>query len=629
MTENQDRIIRLVQSSTRNLIDSFSKKTEILSGSTDIKKLIREGYDPKIVQNTAKSLFGSDVVKFLAIDGTLSEEEKLSMLIFYSAAFGYVGQVEFSEKGCISLEPSASEGGKEVSTAIPIHESDIGEVIGIRVEAGIDADIERLPSALMHLAEYYIALKTLSIDPEIKIVLFDRQLAIDIPHLISNVTDLLENYVDECVLCGLETEFGIVTPLDLELARMFHPNEGLEVPSPRSQFIKYAAIKQLMSHKKGTFVGYEDLLSKIRANPGRLKKLTNDLTDLDSKYCLFEKDSEGTASLKNTDSTHHLILITGAQDYWQRVFSAAMRVAGHIFDTPEGEHPLIFKKDDVKKWITATDLEYLTLIMIYAMLRQAWEKNVLVIGLIKDMAAAEMIKTIIPILEQSGKIHFVDKLPNLSSDRMLLQVYSIMNANSVKTPWKTFEFDACFRTIAPIQSKPNQNDNILSEGIEKIEVAGAFKNLISAERMFVKSYIQLWNSEGDPRFRSFVFSYDRPCYPGYDMPGELLLHHLDNKIEEEIRPIIHFDRDSEISHLVMAILKSMAGESIPECIGHNYPLFLADKKAKAILHQARSAVISAVSFEMARTRMDQEVLFGPSFRQFRSTVENARRRRGA
>ena len=130
-----------------------------------------------------------------------------------------------------------------------------------------------------------------------------------------------------------------------------------------------------------------------------------------------------------------------------------MRVAAHIFDTPEGEHPLIFKKGNVKKWITATDLEYLTLIMIYAMLRQAWEKNVLVIGLIKDMAAAEMIKTIIPILEQSGKIHFVNKLPNLSNDRMLLQVYSVMNANSVNTPWKTFEFDACFRTIAPIQSK--------------------------------------------------------------------------------------------------------------------------------------------------------------------------------
>ena len=154
----------------------------------------------------------------------------------------------------------------------------------------------------MHLAEYYIALKTLSVDPEIKIVLFDRQLAIDIPHLISNVTDLLENYVEECILYGLETEFGPVTPLDLELARMFHPNEGLEVPSPRSQFIKYAAIEQLMSHKKGTILGYEELLNKIGAKAGRLKKLSKDLTNLDSKYCLFEKDTDDNIRLENKDS---------------------------------------------------------------------------------------------------------------------------------------------------------------------------------------------------------------------------------------------------------------------------------------------------------------------------------------
>jgi hypothetical protein len=522
VTENQDRIIKLVQSSTRNLIDSFREKAETLSGLSEIGKLIREGYDPKIAQNIAKRLFGSDEVKFLAIDGTLSEEEKMSMLIFYSVAFGYVGQVKFSEQGCISSEPHAGEGGKEVSTAIPIHESDIGEVIGIRVEAGIDADIERLPSALMHLAEYYIALKTLSVDPEIKIVLFDRQLAIDIPHLISNVTDLLENYVEECILYGLETEFGPVTPLDLELARMFHPNKGLEIPSPRSQFIKYAAIEQLMSHKKDTILGYEELLKKIGAKAGRLKKLSKDLTNIDSKYCLFEKDTDDRIRIENKDSTH-LVLIAGAENYWQKVYSTAMRVAAHIFDTPEGEHPLIYKKGNVKKWITATDLEYLTLIMIYGIVRQAWERNVLVIGLIKDMAAAEMIKTIIPILEQSGKIHFVNKLPNLSNDRMLLQVYSVMNANSVNTPWKTFEFDACFRTIAPIQSKSSRNEKNLIENAAKVGVAGAFKNLISAERMFVKSYIQLWKSEGDPRFRSFVFSYDRPCYPGYDMPGELVV----------------------------------------------------------------------------------------------------------
>ena len=35
-------------------------------------------------------------------------------------------------------------------------------------------------------------------------------------------------------------------------------------------------------------------------------------------------------------------------------------------------------------------LEYMTLVMIYALLRQAWERNILVIGLIKDTNASEL-----------------------------------------------------------------------------------------------------------------------------------------------------------------------------------------------------------------------------------------------
>ena len=31
--------------------------------------------------------------------------------------------------------------------------------------------------------------------------------------------------------------------------------------------------------------------------------------------------------------------------YWQRVFSATMKVAKHIFETPEGKHPLIYEDD--------------------------------------------------------------------------------------------------------------------------------------------------------------------------------------------------------------------------------------------------------------------------------------------
>jgi hypothetical protein len=612
----------MIQSSTRYILDSFNVKTNSLSASyEDIGQLMRVGYDAKIAYRTARSLFGSDTVEFLAIDGTMSEDQKLDMLVFYTAAFGYVGKLEFADSGCVSSEPVSMENnGKDISAAIPIHEEDVGEIMGVRKEGNLEIDVDRLPSALMQLAEYYIAIKTLLENPNIKVVIFDRQLAIDVPHLISNVTEVMENETSTFVLDGVETEFGKVTNLDLELARMLHPNKDLQIPSPRSQFLKFAAINTLLS-KRDTISGYEDLLNKAGANKERLQKLSKDLKKFNNKFKLFDS---GNISKEDSSDIKLFDIDPNMKDYWQRVFSAAVKMADHIFDTPLGEHPLVVKKDGINKWITTYDVEYLTLMMIYSLVRLAWEKHILILGIIKDMAAAELIKTVIPILESNDNVKFKNKLPKFSNDRMLLQCNSVINAKFVNTPWKTFEFDACFRTMAPVIQEMEDDGEKRTEA-KKIQVKGAFKNLISAERMFVKSYIQLWSSAENPAVRSYVFSYDRPCYPKYDIEGELILHHHDSNVDELIRPMIHFREDSHISHLVMAILTSMSSVAIPECIGHNYPLFLADKKAKAILRESRRAYLSAVSFELAHSKLDQQVLFGPSFREFRSSMERARR----
>ena len=125
--------------------------------------------------------------------------------------------------------------------------------------------------------------------------------------------------------------------------------------------------------------------------------------------------------------------------------------------------------------------------------------------------------------------------------------------------------------------------------------------MISQERMFAKSYFQLWSSDVDPTVRSHVFSYDRVCYPKYDNNYELLLLHRDDNIDEEIIPIIHFEKDSNISHLIMSILISMSTEVIHEALGHNYPLFLADKKAKKMLIDAETTYISILSLRANKT----------------------------
>jgi hypothetical protein len=137
---------------------SFRDKTESLTKcSDDIKQLLREGYDVKLARETAEKFFGKKKISFIAIDGTESQDQQLDMLIFYAGAFGYIGQLEFVEKGCSCGEIVEANSITNVSAAIPIHEEDASNIVGETTEGGIEVDPERLPSTLMQFAEYYMA----------------------------------------------------------------------------------------------------------------------------------------------------------------------------------------------------------------------------------------------------------------------------------------------------------------------------------------------------------------------------------------------------------------------------------------------------------------------------------------
>ena len=548
---------------------------------------------------TGRKFFGGDEIGFVAIDGTDSADQQLDLLVFYVGAFAYSGKIRFLD-GQIAVGNSQPLGGDlSVSAAIPLSEEDSSLVFGQRTQSGIEVDSERLPTAIMHLAEYYLAFKATVADSHTKVVLLDRTLAGDVAHLVWSTRDLIHDHL--CILEGMDTPNGRVSNFDLELARMLLPNDELNVPAPRSQLLKYAALWQLF---EGREYNLPQLIGRIAANQNRLSSLQNDFGELESEYHSFER-TLGAFKLK-----------PGASEYWDRVLSAALATADHIFN-PSGGHPLRLKKSDKELWITADDLDFLVLIFVYALTRNAWKDNTIPIGLIKDTEAAELTKTLLPLLQDSAKLKLPHGLPNFNTDKMLLQTNSVVNSSDVPTPWHTVEMDAAFRTMVPVK------DPTLPKG--EARVKGAYRNVILPERTYLKTYIQLWSSEKNPAVRSHVFSFDRPIYAGYDHWDEMLLHNEDNRVDEKIRPALHFDRGSEITNLVMAILKSMSSEAIPEALGHNYPLFLADKKAKFVLEQNREAYLGAVAIEMAKSGLDQQVLFSRKFRDYRSKVEAKRK----
>lgn len=597
----ETRTIEEVEASTRFLLNSFKHKIgELKESGPEIRRLLRFGVDAASASVSGKKFFGQNEVDFVAIDGTDSVDQQLDLLVFYVGAFAYSGKVAFLDGNIEVGDSRPASSDLSVSAAIPLSEEDAAQVFGQRTESGVEVDPERLPGALMHLAEYYLALKAITAENPARVVLLDRTLAGDVAHLVWSTRDLIHGHL--CILEGMETQHGRVTNLDLELARMLLPNDDLKIPSARSQFLKFAALRVLF---QGGELDLPQLIGRTEANAGRLSKLQKDFGDLETEYHLFEK-TLGAFKLRE-----------GVSGYWDKVLSAALVTAEHIFD-PKGGHPLRIRKDGSEYWITADDIDFMVLVFIYALTRKAWANHILAIGLVKDTEAAELVKTLLPLLIASGKMNVDHNPPSFNSDKMLLQTNSVVNSADLTTPWHTVEMDAAFRTMAPV------TDHGLPKG--EARVNGAYRNVIYPERVFLKSYIQLWSSTSNPAVRSHVFAFDRPVYAGYDHWDELLLHNEDGKVEEMLSPVLHFERGSEMTNLTMAILTNMSTEVVPEALGHNYPLFLADKKAKAVLEQNREAYLGAVAVEMARSDLDQQVLFSRKFRDYRSQVESKRRR---
>ncbi|MDG7013982.1 MAG: hypothetical protein JRN11_01085 [Nitrososphaerota archaeon] len=595
----ESRTIAGVQASTRFLLDSFKAKMRALEDcAPEIKALLRFGVDFKGAASTAERFFGSDTVGYIAIDGTNSMDQQLDLIVFYVGAFAYSGTVTFREGGVEVGTPRATDGGLSASAAIPLSEEDAAQVFGQKRESGVEVDPERLPNALMHMAEYYLAFRGILGDPARKIVLVDRTMAGDVAHLVWSTRDLIEDR--RCILEGLDTPYGKVTALDLELARMLLPNDQLATPTPRSQLLKFAAVLALFG---GEALTPSELVARLGADPKWTERLNGDLLELDGQFGGFEQTSPAFK------------LKPGASDYWDRVLAATLAVASHVF-APEGGHPLRVKNGGSERWVTADDLDFMVLVLVRALVRKAWSDRVLPIGFIKDTNAFELVKAVVPILCRAGLIES-ERFPNFNSDKMLLQTNSVVNAATTPTPWYTPEIDASFRTMAP------RDDPSLAGG--EARVNGAFENVIYQERVYLKSYVQLWSSESTPSVRSHVFTYDRPVYPGYDHWDEVTLFNKDGPADVRIHPVLHFQRGSDLTNVVMAMLAEMAEEVIPEALGHNYPLFLADKKAKSILEETRQAYLGAVAVEMAKSDLDQQVLFSRRFRDYRSQIEGRRR----
>jgi hypothetical protein len=183
-------------------------------------------------------------------------------------------------------------------------------------------------------------------------------------------------------------------------------------------------------------------------------------------------------------------------------------------------------------------------------------------------------------------------------------------------PWASVEYDTAFQTILP--------DFEHRTGY----VSGAIKNRIILEQRFVKSYIQLDKSKSDDQFRSNVLFIDRLYHKKLEKGPVVTLKHHYAAVDEEVNPLLWDSNmtQNEVQGLLMVTLKAMTQQSLPEVFGHNKPLFIADKIAKAQRDRASQIVRATGHWLTTHPKLRKFSFYMNTFRSRRSEVEHARSR---
>jgi len=535
----------------------------------------------------------------VGIDGSMDYDEVLEMLLFYVAAAGYKCRFTLDEKE-INFELLNSKRTEELFTSavVPLWEEDLLNVVPYtseQIETDVDfrRTMERIPFALMTMAELYLAYKVVS-ENNLRILFLDRPFSGTYPSLYRDAAFALR-LRRPLALEGLETREGAVERVDLHIATVI--GAGFGYLPPRGIYLRYSGLQYLLQHPNASKM---ELRRALGLDEETFQTMLNRIKDLNQSADGDLISSEDLQSLRISDR---------ALTSWRRVRGLAFEIADRIFcRSTESKHPLLM---DNGRWLSVMELNALNLILLEALIEESRMRQVLVIGLAKDTTATDFTRAALPT---SLALSHVDaKLPGLKSDKALLTIVSSANSSQLSTPWRTFAYDGCMATLVAVADP-------------ELELRAA-RRTITREQLFVRCYFQLRSFQRDPDIRAPVFLYDRLFLPEYDNQLTRGIMATEEMRQVRLYPCIETkEKRSKIDDLVLLILSRCDNPEVLEAYGHNQLLYLADKLVKGEVAMMKGLLRGVVDLELTPLARREKVFsIARRFRDLRAESESARR----
>ncbi len=623
LTAQIERAGSILQIGAVEQIESYQSRFGAVEGLYNrlFKDLIVSEFKPAGAWETARKLFGKEKVSFAAVDGTEYARPLFDLVVFFGGSYASRGMVAYNQNGAPTIEyqDSLLKHGRALSSCVPVYVSEVPDIDQSFIHPGEASEISlvrpltdeavannsTIPAWIMTFSEFYLAYKLAMEADGPQILLLDRSLATTLASLIYD-TSRRKLWKTNGALYGLEVDGEPIDENDLAYGRHHVYNPGLDLPPPRGDYLRYRCL--LTIEQEGPL------------SPRALcEKLHIDEADRQRRVERFLSKSTKEGFLTQT-----LIGYAFNDRYrrtWPRVRKLVDTIGQRMFEEKAGRNPMRVHKNGDWHWLTTQDMAFLTLFTLNILVEECWRRSILLVGITKDTAARDLKNHVLPVLVSNGvwksnlSQQDLSQAPN--TDRMLLQMMSVFNHETIKVPWSLVEYDSSFLTTVPDYQRRTGY------------VSGAIRNKITPERLFVKSYVQLSQTEYDPQLRSNVLLVDRLAYSNFDTKLDSLvtLKHTYGSADEPVRPIVFKTNKTKnpVQELVMLTLTAMTSASIPELFGHNKPLFIADKVAKWHNEEMRRIIDTTGKWLMNNPRLRRFVFYMSTFRERRGEIEAARR----
>ncbi len=326
-----------------------------------LKDFIIPGIDLKNAKETAIKFFGSNNVKFAAIDGTEYSKEIADLVLFFGGAYSVLGEVELSEDKLptVTYSPNIFESGRGVSACVPVYVNEVTDIDQVTFGEGREEeefsitleDTEVIDNAqisrwIMNFAEYFLAYKMV-VDENVKILLLDRNLSGDQADFISKTSR--RSLWSKLAIYGAELNGIKLNENHLEILRYHLLNWDLNTPSSRGDYLKQKIVFSLQKEEKPLTI--TEICEKLAiSDEGRKDRVKRALKSLVEKGIVVEEHGDYRIEEEY-------------KGLWEKVKKFVFELGDKIFLGEDYARVMKIKKGEKYYWLTTLDLAFLSLFM--------------------------------------------------------------------------------------------------------------------------------------------------------------------------------------------------------------------------------------------------------------------------